>query len=76
MNIEWSALGSVIIWGILIGAGLPALFALGVKTLAVPAGPDGERHPSLGRRVGAWTCFGVIILAIVGAVVFIASGGH
>lgn len=76
MNIEWSALGSVVLWGVIIGAGLPALFAVGVRMLVVPVGPDGERHPALGRRVVAWACFTVIIVAILGAVAFLAAGGH
>lgn len=76
MNIEWSALGSVVIWGVLVGAGLPTLFAIGVRLLAAPAGPDGQHHPSPMRRLGAGACFTVIVLAVIAAVVFIAAGGH
>ncbi|PRZ08622.1 hypothetical protein BCE75_101258 [Isoptericola sp. CG 20/1183] len=32
--IEWSALGQVVVAGLLIGAGIPALFALGLRLVA------------------------------------------
>ncbi|MFI8524128.1 hypothetical protein ACIGB8_06765 [Promicromonospora sukumoe] len=32
--IEWSALGQVLVAGVLVGAGIPALFALGLRLLA------------------------------------------
>ncbi|MBO0610784.1 hypothetical protein [Myceligenerans salitolerans] len=32
--IEWSALAQVLVAGILVGAGIPALFALGLRLLA------------------------------------------
>jgi hypothetical protein len=33
MSIEWSALGQVVVAGLIVGAGLPTLFALGLKLL-------------------------------------------
>ncbi|MFD7307146.1 hypothetical protein [Promicromonospora sp. NPDC059942] len=35
--IEWGALGQVLVAGVLVGAGIPALFALGLRLLAGPA---------------------------------------
>lgn len=32
--IDWSALGQVLVVGLLVGAGIPALFALGLRLLA------------------------------------------
>lgn len=32
--IEWGALGQVLVAGVLVGAGIPALFALGLRLLA------------------------------------------
>lgn len=32
--IEWGALGQVLVGGLLVGAGIPALFALGLRLLA------------------------------------------
>ncbi len=46
MNIiEWGSLGQVLVAGLIVGAGIPALFALGLRLLAgttpadAPAGP-------------------------------------
>ena len=36
----FSAIGQVLLIGVLIGAGLPAIFALGVRSLAYGAGGD------------------------------------
>ena len=74
--IEWGALANVLVVGTLVGAGLPALFALGVRILAGPHARDEDGSVSSLRIVGAWACFGVVIAAVVGAIVFLASGGH
>lgn len=74
--IEWDAIANIVITGVLFGAGLPALFAVGVRALAGPGAlrADGQVH--LFRRVLAYACFTVIVLAVVGAIWYIASGGH
>jgi hypothetical protein len=47
--IEWGALGQVVVAGLIIGAGIPALFALGLRLLAgtttqpQPAAPGTRR---------------------------------
>jgi len=52
--IEWGALGQVLVAGLIVGAGIPALFALGLRLLAgttsadVPAAP-----PSAARGADA-----------------------
>ncbi|WP_084039061.1 hypothetical protein [Demequina sp. NBRC 110053] len=74
--IEWGALANVLIVGILVGAGLPALFALGVRILAAPGARNEAGKVSTARLVGAWACFGVVIAAVAGAIYFLASGGH
>jgi len=40
--IEWGALGQVLVAGLIIGAGIPALFALGLRLLAGTTSPDGQ----------------------------------
>ncbi|WP_062077278.1 hypothetical protein [Demequina globuliformis] len=74
--IEWAALGNVLLFGVIVGAGLPALFALGVRLLAGPGAKDDSGQVATGRVVAAWLCFGVTIVAILGAVAYIAAGGH
>lgn len=74
--VEWGALLNVLLVGLLVGAGLPALFAVGVRAIAGPGSRDENGTVPLGRLALAWTCFGIAILAIVGAIAFLAAGGH
>ncbi|GIG54140.1 hypothetical protein [Demequina activiva] len=74
--VEWGALLNVLLVGLLVGAGLPALFAVGVRAIAGPGARAEDGSVSAGRRVLAWICFGIAILAIVGAIAFLAAGGH
>ncbi len=74
--IEWSSLGNVLLFGIIVGAGLPTVFAIGVRLLAGPGAAGADGTASRGRVIGAWTCFSVVVLAILGAVAYIAAGGH
>ena len=71
--IDFSALSSVVIAGVVLGAGLPALFAVGVKAL-VPRG--GATEVGAGYKTIAYLCFGICALAILGGVAFLAYGGH
>ena len=74
--IEWGALANVVVVGLLVGAGLPTLFALGVRALAGQGARDDAGQVKAGRRVIAWLCFGLVVATIVGAVAYIAAGGH
>ncbi|WP_251149724.1 hypothetical protein [Cellulosimicrobium sp. Marseille-Q4280] len=90
--IEIDSLLKVVVAGLIVGAGLPALFALGVRLAAgrtTPAAvdadgvhmtPSGEvvtvARPSTVRIIAAGVCFLVVVLAIAGGIVFLANGGH
>ena len=90
--IEIDSLLKVVVAGLVLGAGLPALFALGVRLAAgrtTPAAVDAEgarltpsgdvvtvERASNGRIVAAGICFMVVVLAIAGGIVFLANGGH
>ncbi|WP_454042540.1 hypothetical protein [Cellulosimicrobium sp. Marseille-Q8652] len=90
--IEIDSLLKVVVAGLIIGAGLPALFALGVRLAAgrtTPAAVDAEgvhmtpsgevvtvERASNVRVVAAGVCFLVVVLAIAGGIVFLANGGH
>ncbi|PFG44813.1 hypothetical protein ATJ88_3550 [Isoptericola jiangsuensis] len=89
MSIDWTALGQVVVAGLIVGAGLPALFALGLRLVAgtgddrpatgrttEPTGPVVIARPSPLRMVGALLCFGTVVGAVAAGIVFIASGGH
>ncbi|MCB2413780.1 hypothetical protein LGT39_13095 [Demequina sp. TTPB684] len=74
--INVSALLNVVVVGLVVGAGLPALFALGVRALAGPGSRDDDgRRPPLRVAIAA-TSFGVVMAAIIVAVGLIVSGGH
>lgn len=74
--VEWGALANVLIVGVLVGAGLPALFAVGVRFLAGSGSHDEGGQTKVSHVVLAWTCFAICVLAIAGAIWFLASGGH
>ena len=74
--IEWGALANIAIWGIVLGAGLPALYALGVRTLQGPGAVDVNNRPAWWRRTIAYACFAVVIAGVVAGIAFIAVGGR
>ena len=73
----------VLMAGLILGAGLPVLFALGIRSLAYGAGGDAEvhetgvsvppRHP-LGTVAG-WALFAVVLLGVLLGIAFIVVGG-
>lgn len=74
-----SALWQVVAVGLLLGVGLPALFALGVRALnthrvLVSDGPRIVSRPSAAGRVVAVACFGLTGLAVVFGIVVIVFG--
>jgi hypothetical protein len=74
--VEWGALLDVLVLGLLIGAGLPTLFAVGVRALAGPGARDDDGRRSPVRVIIAVACFSVVVAAIVTAIVIIGRGGH
>lgn len=71
------SLVKVLAVGLVLGAGLPAIFALGIRSLAmVEPGPDGSARITSAGRFGAVACFGVVVLAVVAGIFWIVSGGH
>jgi hypothetical protein len=68
----------VLLAGLILGAGLPAIFALGIRSMAFGAGGDAEvdhaaPHPA--GRVIAYVLFALVVLiALLGIVFIVASG--
>ncbi len=80
---EALALGEVLLVALLLGAGLPALFALGVRALArgsaTETSADGVtvRVPAarpVGRVVAA-ACFAVVVVVVLLGIAVIVAGG-
>jgi len=65
------SLWQVVLVGVLLGAGLPAVFALGMRSLAYGQTEDG-RATLLGR-VGAAVCFAVVVIAIVAGILLLTA---
>lgn len=73
------ALLQVTLVGIVLGAGLPALFALGMKSLGAgrTVSADGSTFvsgPTLPGKVGAAVCFSVVVAAALFGIVIIVFG--
>jgi hypothetical protein len=74
--VEWDALLNIVLFGLVFGAGLPALYAVGVRAVQGnrARGEDGE---ILWWRKGiAIVSFGLCVAAVVAGIAFIAAGGH
>ncbi|MBC2639369.1 MULTISPECIES: hypothetical protein [unclassified Rhodococcus (in: high G+C Gram-positive bacteria)] len=59
------SLWQVILVGLLFGAGLPAIFALGLRSLGVTDTGEDVTQPTVADRIGAWACFAVVLIAII-----------
>lgn len=68
----------VLLYGLLLGAGLPALFAVGMKSLSwgtAHGGTEVAAAPHPAGRALAILCFAVVIaVALAGVALIIASG--
>lgn len=78
-----NALWQVLAVGLLLGAGLPTIFALGLRTLfggQLGVDENGEAvnaKPTLIRSVVGYACFAIIVAVVLAGIVWIvANGGH
>jgi len=67
--------GRVLIAGMLLGAGLPVLFALGVKSLAWANGDLPGRQANPLGRVIAVVLFSIVVMAVVLGLGYIVAHG-
>lgn len=75
LTLFFNAIRQVLLAGLVLGAGLPALFAVGMRTLAYGngEGPGGGHHP-LGVAA-SYVCFAFVFLFIaLGITVILGSG--
>lgn len=75
LTLFFNAIRQVLLAGLVLGAGLPALFAVGMRTLAYGNGedPGGGHHP-LGVAA-SYVCFAFVFLFIaLGITVILGSG--
>ncbi len=74
-----NAIGQVVLVSILVGAGLPALFALGIRSMALSSGGPAEVDAGTPARpvmkVVGWLCFAVVLAVVaLGLTVIVSSG--
>jgi hypothetical protein len=85
--INLDALWQIVVFGLVAGAGLPALFAVGLRALSLPGGAaeapgtaaDGTSDDGVvgGSPVGiavAVVCFAVVLAAVGWGIYFIVAG--
>jgi hypothetical protein len=68
----------VLVAGLVLGAGLPLLFALGIRSLAYGAGGDAEVHGSRPHPAGTvlgWVLFAVVLAGVLLGIAFIVASG-
>lgn len=79
--IDLHALWKIVVVGLICGAGLPAVFAVGLKALSFGSGDDGAtaggsatatRHP-VGVVLAA-VCFAVVLAAIAWGIYLVVDG--
>ncbi|MFC7449229.1 hypothetical protein [Rhodococcus daqingensis] len=70
------SLWQVVVVGLLLGAGLPAIFALGLR--ALDSRPAADSTTTATRKplglIAAVTCFAVVVIAIITGILFIMQG--
>ena len=78
LNFALDGAGQVLVYGLLLGAGIPLVFAFGIRALAFGNGGEatdahGEVHP-VGRAL-AGLCFALVVVAVaLGITVIVAAG--
>ncbi|GAA4969717.1 hypothetical protein [Kineococcus glutinatus] len=82
-SLELQALWRILLASLVLGAGLPVLFSVGIRAMAWGAGGDAEAHAAgtagpvghpAGRVLGI-ACFAVVLLAVALGITFIVAGG-
>lgn len=79
VTLELQALWKILAAGLLLGAGLPVLFSVGIRAMAHGAGGEAETgtasapHPA--ARVVGLLCFAVVVLCVVLGITFIVATG-
>jgi hypothetical protein len=81
--IDWTAVWEIVVVGLLAGAGLPALFAVGIRALGRP-GRGHLRPVDRDELVGgnpvaiafAGLCFAIVLAAVGYGIFIIVASGH
>jgi hypothetical protein len=78
LTLVGDALWRILLVALVLGAGLPVLFAAGVRATAYGAGGDAETSHAPGHPIGkvlAVVCFAVVVLAVAVGITYIVASG-
>ena len=78
VTLALDAAWKVLIAGLVLGAGLPAIFALGIRSMAYGVGGDAEishARPHPIGRIGGYICFAIVLAAIALGITFVVASG-
>ena len=75
----FSELATVMVVALVLGAGVPALFALGMRATTMGRTVSADGHTEVGTmsvagRVLSLLCFGIVVLAVLLGIAFIIAG--
>lgn len=79
-NLQFALEGAwkVLLVGVLLGSGLPAIFALGIRALAYGVGGDAEvdhaPHHPVGKALAA-LCFAIVLGGVALGITIVAASG-
>lgn len=83
LTLAFEGAWKVLLAGLILGAGLPAIFALGIRSLAYGAGGEAEVHEAgtAGPKgnpigtIGGYVAFALVLLGVVLGITFIVATG-
>lgn len=83
LSLEFQAIWKILVVGIILGSGLPALFAVGIRSMAFGQGGEAEVHASgtaaarphpIGLAI-AYLCFTIVLVAVALGLIYIVATG-
>ncbi len=83
LSLELQTVWKILVVGLILGAGLPTVFAAGIRAMAYGQGGEAEEHAAgaaaaaphpVGRAIGI-LCFAIVLAAVVLALVYIVATG-
>ena len=83
LSLEWQAVWKILVVGIILGSGLPTLFAVGIRSMAYGTGGEAEVATAGGAPAGphpagralAYLCFAIVLLVVALGIVYIVATG-
>lgn len=78
LTTEVQTMGLILVVALVLGAGLPVLFSVGIRAMAYGAGGDAEESHAAGHPVGrvvAVICFAVVLACVAVGITYVVASG-